>query len=507
MRKTSESNIQKPELTSIAEGAGITFVGKIIECVFMYSYLIIVARLFGAESLGLLMLGLTIINIAAIISRLGLDSGVIKYLAVYSGNNDKQRVKGIIAQSLKYSLIASAFLGILLFLTAKSIFVNIYGKTELENVIKFLSISLPFLSVTFIALSSTYGLQIMRYKVYALNIFLPLSNLAFVIIIFLAGLKLNGIAAAYSVSAFLTCIVSLYFMCKVFRGLRHIKAIPETRKLFRFSIPLLLFFFLNSAIQWTDTLMLGYFQVAQDIGIYNAALKTALLTSTILMSFNAIFAPIIADLCNKKEFEKLGSLFKTVTKWIFTACFPVFLLIVLLSKEIMTLFGEEFLIGCIPLVVLSFCYLANGAAGSVGLILTMSGKQDIMMYNTFGVCILNIILNYILIPRYGMIGASVATGISIIILNIIMLVEVYLLMKMHPYNWKFLKPAIFGMISFGIILFMKNILLNFNWFLQLLVYISLFIVIFVCLMVKWGIDGEDKFIINVFKMRFLKTLS
>jgi hypothetical protein len=107
-----------------------------------------------------------------------------------------------------------------------------------------------------------------------------------------------------------------------------------------------------------------------------------------------------------------------------------------------------------------------------------------------------------------MVGASVATGISIIILNIVMLLEVYKLMKMHPYNGKFIKPAIFAIFAFGIILFIKNVILDFHGgLLQLLICISLFVGIFMWLICKWGIDDKDKFVVDIFKKKVLKVIT
>jgi O-antigen/teichoic acid export membrane protein len=55
----------------------------------------------------------------------------------------------------------------------------------------------------------------------------------------------------------------------------------------------------------------------------------------------------------------------------------------------------------------------------------MTGKQKIFGKITFFTAILNLILNYILIPKYGLTGASIATGISILLTNLFSLVVIY----------------------------------------------------------------------------------
>ena len=99
------------DLVQIAEGAGLTFVGRIAETVLKYLYLIIIARVLGKESSGLFWMAVAIISFAAVVSRLGLDNGVVRFIALYKGTEDLEKVKGTIVQSLKYSLGAGIIVG------------------------------------------------------------------------------------------------------------------------------------------------------------------------------------------------------------------------------------------------------------------------------------------------------------------------------------------------------------------------------------------------------------
>jgi O-antigen/teichoic acid export membrane protein len=90
----SPAEIHKDELITIVRGTGITFIGKFLESGLKFLYIIVIARLLGAESFGLFALGITVIGIAGLFSRLGLDYGVVKHVSLYNGINDKKRVKG-----------------------------------------------------------------------------------------------------------------------------------------------------------------------------------------------------------------------------------------------------------------------------------------------------------------------------------------------------------------------------------------------------------------------------
>ena len=497
-------DVNAAELTTIAEGAGTVFLGRIAQSVLKYAYMILIAQMLGVEAFGLFVLGLTIVSFAGVISRMGLETGVIKYVAVYYGSGDKKRTKGIVTTALKFVLLSGLVVAAILFFGAVPLFRQLADKPQLDLVVKYLAISLPFMSFAMVAMACTRGFAIMKYHVYAIDIFMPLANLILAVALISWGMGLSGVVTAYVVSVLLTAVVSSWFLAKAFPGMRHIESISETRELFKVSIPLMLVLFFNFMIMWTDTLMLGYFGTYSDVGIYNAAIKTAYLISMILVSFNGIFGPIVSDLCNKKQILKLEELYKSITKWTYYLCVPMFLIMALLSKEILGIFGREFVAGAAVLTMLAFAQMANGAAGSCGLILSMSGHHDLMMYNTLGVMILNVILNFVLIPRQGMIGAATASAISLIVLNIAMLIEVYLLLQIHPYNSKFLKPSAAAIISFAFTIFLKFVLPWPSGLWAVITLTPLFLVIFTTLVFLWGMDDEDRLILGIIKAKLTR---
>jgi O-antigen/teichoic acid export membrane protein len=148
----------------------------------------------------------------------------------------------------------------------------------------------------------------------------------------------------------------------------------------------------------------------------------------------------------------------------------------------------------------------SAGTGCVGYMITMSGKQDLMMYNSLGVCLLNIILNYLLIPSYGIVGASIASGTSLTVYAIVLLIEVYVLLKIHPYNIMFLKITLLGLLLFGIFSMLKYTVLDLSGMLRVLFFVPVFLSFYACLMYKWGIDDEDKFIVDILRKRFQRAL-
>ena len=490
-------------LPKIAKGAGIIFAGTIIGNGLLYLFNIIVARFLGSAAYGLFSIGRIIINIAFMLALFGLQSGILRYVSIYHGLRDNERLKGAIISALKVVIPLSLVVSALLFGLAETISTQIFDKKELTIVIKLFSISIPFISLSTIFISVTKGFQKMQYTVYARHIFEPIIKMLLALTLFLIGWKLMGAVLAFVIANIFSLFLCFYYLKNLFPIFNsQIKPIYETKKLIRFSFPLLFVGLLSLLMLRIDILMLGHFKTAEDVGIYSAAMQTSILVLIILTSFNAIFAPIIADLYNKKELSRLKSLFKTVTKWVFQLTFPIFLLMVIFARDILSLFGPTFMVGVICLVILATAQFINSCTGSVGYMIMMSGRSNINFYNALFMCIMNIVLNYILIPAYGIIGAALATGISIVSINLIRLLEVYSLMKIHPYNSNFLKPFLAGIISALLLVIIRSTT-SINQIFLLILFSLTFLCLYAFLLYLFKFEQEDRFIMIKIKEKLL----
>ena len=318
-RKKNQKSISR-ELEGIAGGGAVNLAGKILGSGIFFIYTVVIVRFLGPELFGLYMLGMTIFTFIGIVCRLGLDAGVVKFISAYHGINDKKRIKGTIISALLIVLPVSLLIIPMVFFFSKPVFDAVFCKPELFGVVKYLSIALPFFSVMHVALGFTQGFKKMRYFVYGHNLLLPTINLIFATIFLHLGFGLYGVIFAYVMAVASVAIASLFFVkkCFSFSDANKFKFCYMGGELLRVSIPLSLAFFLNFLANWTDTLMIGFFKLSRDVGIYTAAMKTALLTCLILTSLNSIFAPFVSDLHNRGEIKKLEKLFKIITRWIFT---------------------------------------------------------------------------------------------------------------------------------------------------------------------------------------------
>jgi O-antigen/teichoic acid export membrane protein len=191
---------------------------------------------------------------------------------------------------------------------------------------------------------------------------------------------------------------------------------------------------------WASTLIVGVFLTTGAVGIYNSAARTALLASVIINASNAIFSPIIADLYRRNLMQDLARLYKDVSRWAFTVNLVFFLSTVLLAKDVMSVFGPKFVAGWPVLIIVAGAQMFGASVGSTGRLLAMTDRQWIVMYTTVGTVVLNLMLNFLLVPIYGIVGSAAATAAAMAATNAVTLAAVRRSLGLWPYTSLYLKP-------------------------------------------------------------------
>lgn len=490
----------------IAKGAIIVFLGMLLSRALAYLYVTLVARL-GSSEYGLLSLAMVTVSFISIFATLGLRIGIIRYTAYYRGKKDNKRIKGSIVSSLKLSLPLSLVLMALLFIFSEKISILIFHNASLIPILRIFSLSLPFISLSDLFLGVIVGFQKIEYQILVKEIITNVVKLLLTFIVIYLGYNLIGVSIVYVISVIITAILAFYFLQKKVFPFFKTKVVPVllTKELFLFSFPLIFGSILTLIIKWTDVLMIGYFRTTSEVGIYNVALPTANLLVIVPTALMAIFMPMITELYSKKKLKEIKAVSRVNSKWIFFLNFPIFLLILLFSKEILNImFGFEYVIGSTALLILIFGYMIRSLMHIHLAILTMLKKTKLLFYIGLIVASSNVILNYILIPRIGIVGGSIATTFSFIVSFTLIFGFSYKLTKIQPLKLDYFKSIISGIIAFFIVSYFVNLIDEVS-FISFILFSVLFLIIYALLVyLLKGLDKEDKDVIKSFYLIFKK---
>ncbi len=490
----------------VARGGGIVAIGSVIGKICNFALQILLGRVLGAGAYGVYALGLSVTSIASSISSLGLQNGVVRFISIYRGEGDKARIKSTLISALALSLVFSIVVAGLLFTLSNFISLRIFHEPELIHVLRIFALAIPFYVLMTITSFSARAFRKMGYSVGVTSICQPITNISFVGIAFLIGFKLDGAVSGFLISMILSAALGTYFLRRVFPELTaKLRPIYETKRLIRFSSPVFLEGFSALLLIQTDKIMLGYFSTISDIGLYSAASRTAMQIPFIMSALMASFSPVIADLYNKRKYVALEELFKSTTRWIILLTLPIALILMLFARNIMSLFGVQFMAASLVLIILSFAQVIDAGTGAAKNLLQMSGKQDVDLVNGLTMVGINIGLNLLLIKRYGYIGAALATAASIVLINAARILEVRILLHMNPYDKKYLKMILSAMVGTAFWLIFKRVigLDALNWLGAAVgVVLSYAVTLFFL-----GLEEDDKVVLGAIRKKILGALS
>jgi O-antigen/teichoic acid export membrane protein len=463
---------------------------------------LIITRALGPEIFGIYVLAIAIIIFTEMLALAGMEHAVVKFVSQFKALDDIPRLRGTVFWSTGFTFVLSSVLGLALFLASPFIVQRFFSQHALIDILRIMSISIPFSTLSNVFLSSLQALKLVKYKIFVWQILLPLCRLLFVSFTIAAGYQLKGIAGSYVLA------IALGFIFSIFVFLKHIPEIAqkgpviyEKKELIFFTLPLFCTGLFHTIIARADLIIMGYFLPSKMIGIYGISQRFLPLIAAPLASFNKIFAPIISDLFSQKKLKELEYEFKIVTKWVLTVGLPIFTLLIFFSKEIMSLFGSSFVAGSQAMVVLCFGQLINISTGSVGFMLMMTGRPHANLFNSVLLCLINILLNIYLIPRYGILGAAFASTIAIGAIQLLRLGEVWYFLHIHPYRRDLWKPVLSCVISLLILFVISRLEVHINRMVLLVIFPSLFLSCYTGLLYLFRLSPEDRITMSALKDR------
>ncbi len=409
------------------------FLFRLLGLVFSFLFLLLIAQNYGPESVGIFALSVSILQLFSTLSKVGTDTFFLRFIAE---NQNQILIRYIYKKLIITIIIISLFFSYVLFFLSPYISKYIFENLKLIPSLKIVSFSILFFSLLYLHTQGLRGLK--KIKEFVFFQFLFPFFLSFVIILFCVKSwiclphKDTMPIFVFSISIVFSLVLSMVFF---HINLKNLSFFPKgnlklgknkvnLKYIFSISIPMLFANSINLAMNWTDSIMLGIFSTEQNVGIYNTVSRLVSATSIFLFAVNSIAAPKFVEYYKGGNYENLVKFAKFSTKLSFYLSLPLIIFLFLFGKQTLSIFGESFLVGYLPLVILLIGQIINISSGGVSIFLQMTGFEKFHRNVLFLSLILNIVLNILLIPIYGIIGASLATAITICFWNIIFTIKV-----------------------------------------------------------------------------------
>ncbi len=428
-------------LRKIVKGAALFFFGSITGLFIAFICRILVIRYITPAEFGLLSLSLTIFTIARSIANLGIPAGLTRQASYFLGRGETQKAVAIVKAGICVSLAAGISTAAILFFASNAVAETF--KMQISWILKLLSLALPLaiLSGTLVSVFQVY--ENVRAKVLFNDVLPNLLRLILVAFIVVLGLSFCFVVSAYFLSFLIPGIVFAVYALKNLNFKTEEKVTRYVKLLILFSLPLLVQSLLGMIINWTDTLMIGYFLTPLDVGLYSGARPLAALMLSFLTSINFLYYPIISQFYAKGKVEEVGRTYAIVTKWLMSVTLPVFLVMALFPKAVLwLLYGKAYTPASYALSVLASGFFVHVMLGPNGITLIAAGDVKYPTAVSAVAAVANVVLNLFFIPVYGIAGAALASAITYGISNVLVTLKLYRDYGIHPFTKNYVKPAV-----------------------------------------------------------------
>ena len=416
---------QDKDFSELFKKGGISFLMRFAGQIMGFIITFIIARYFGASGLGDYVLSIIVLRIFVLFAKLGLDTASIRFIAQFAIKSQWINIRNYRRKVLLLLIVTSLCASVCMYWYADLISVIVGAKEEYIRLNSFFVFPMAFFILNY---QSLRGLK----RINEFSFFYWFSRVAFSAIIILIAVQFsqnkNIPVFAFLSSLVLVSILSyLMFLYRLKQKLNcndssyiSIDSLLSFKAILLVSLPLLFAQTGQFIMAWTDKLMLGGFMSSVEVGVYDIAFKLSMIANIALTAITSVTAPKFAELFAVRDFKRLEKVVNQSTKIVFWSSLPVLIFLLLFSNMILGFFGEEFQLGKQAFYLLSLSTMISAFSGPAGNILQMTGRQVIFMNVLFAGAIINIILNYLLIPIYGIEGAAFASMTSVIFWNLTM---------------------------------------------------------------------------------------
>ncbi|HKS56866.1 MAG TPA: oligosaccharide flippase family protein [Steroidobacteraceae bacterium] len=375
---------------------------------------IVVARRFGATAYGVLALVTSSIVLLAIPATLGFDRLLLRESALLKASGKFGELRVLLVTATKIVLGLSALLA-LIFAAGGMLWATPSSEVPLALLIG--ALALPALTFARIRQAAVVGLGHVRAGQLPETLVQPLALLLLVSLIPVTGATWIPVIAYVSATA----IASAAGVWILRRTLPAAGAIAESsvdaRALTRTALPFVWIAAMNTLLTYGDVLIVGMVSDAASAGVYRVASHAAMLVAFPLTAVNMAAAPRIAAAFARQDSASMQQVATTAARRALLGAIAILLALCLFGRPVLGLFGAEFVAGYPAMVILGAAYLFNAAAGTSGYLLIMTNHEP-----AAGACftiagLLTVIGNLLLVPRWGIEGAAIASGVSVIVLS------------------------------------------------------------------------------------------
>jgi len=223
------------------------------------------------------------------------------------------------------------------------------------------------------------------------------------------------------------------------------------RGFWRFTIPRGIASLASITLQRIDIVLVAIIMGPAAAAVYTAATRFLVAGQLGNMAISMAAQPRFTELFALGDRRSANVIYQVTTAWLVLLTWPLYLLAVVYGPEILTVFGHGYRAGASVMLILGLTMLLATICGQVDMVLITTGRSSWSLINGLLAVGVNVGLDLVLIPRYGITGAAIGWAIAIIVTNLMPLAQLASTIHLQPFGRGTLLAAGLSTLSFCVI--------------------------------------------------------
>lgn len=377
---------------------------------------VLLARFLGASGLGVFALAATTTTIAGIVGRVGLDMAMLRFASAAAYQDDWYVVSGVYRAGMRIALLASGAATAALMLLAPILSHRLFDDPAAMEPTRIMALTILPTTVAILHGEMLKALKLTGVASFVLASAPPSINL---VVLGIAALSIKGgfnptqATWAALLAGIIVSATAMWLWRRHTPQLRNLRGSFEIRRLLGTSLPLFWVASMSLIISATDIVMLGIWTTSEEVALYSAALKLSALVGFPLVAINAIATPQLSGFYATNDHKRMELVARGATLFAGLLALLISALFWIAPKLVLGVFGQEFTAAALALVIITVGRFIHSATGPVGVLLIATGREKLLRNFVAAAALANIALNILLIPRYGIEGAAIASALSL----------------------------------------------------------------------------------------------
>ena len=400
------------------------------------------SRLLGLRGYGAYAIGMMILKLCEIVTVLGLPLSLLHFIPIHLSRSEGSLAIGAIVAAAAAAMgmgVAFAAIG---WSAADAIARDIFHMPEAAPFIAILSLAIPTIALAELLGNVARGFDRPALYVLVRNLIPTLCYAAMLVVISRHGGSGPLIAVAYWLATAVAAVCGVLAVTwLVGRRLGRLRPRLQLRRLYGYAMPVWFNSIVAIAIALTDLVCLGLFADPRQVGMYRACMQAAVAFDLIWNACSAATAPRYAVLVAEAQWTRLQALYSGSLLAATVLTLPLLAVLVSSGGDLLGLLNPQFQAAAGALAILAAGHAAKTMFGAASVLLVLSGQQVRECHNGAAAAALNLTLNLVLVPKFGLLGAAGATATSLVALSALRCWQVYRVYGIVPRDPLLLRAA------------------------------------------------------------------